>query len=476
MKINKKTIINVAIYIGLMVGIGLIPASEPITQVGMRVIGILTATIFAWCAMDLIWPSFVALVLVGLSGYSTVSGLFATAMSNTSIMLMFFLLLFGGVIATSDVGNALAMRIVNLKVAKGRPWLLTILLLLAAFIPALVIGGIPATIIIWSIIYGIAREVGIAPKSPWVVMVLFLSAFMANNAMNVLPFQISVVIALALARAVDPSAAIPYLSWLTFMFIFILALMFVCVLVSRFVFKPDMEKLKNYETKTDIPPYTFEQKAGLWLMGALVFFLLVPTLLPAGNFFVDTLNKIGNVGTVALIIVVALLIRHDGKPCFTFKDIAYQGIIWQMIIMCAAGITISGALLTPDTGVSTALSNLVGGLGSSLSGVAFAYILIALCLLSTNVFANNVIGMISVTMLFTLGPTMNIEPMMYLPMMLFAANCGFMFPSSSTPAAMLYGNTEWIDQKSIIKYSIMLIVVLLVCFLVIGVPLVQILF
>jgi len=68
MKINKKTIINVAIYIGLMVGIGLIPASEPITQVGMRVIGILTATIFAWCAMDLIWPSFVALVLVGLSG------------------------------------------------------------------------------------------------------------------------------------------------------------------------------------------------------------------------------------------------------------------------------------------------------------------------------------------------------------------------------------------------------------------------
>jgi sodium-dependent dicarboxylate transporter 2/3/5 len=473
---SKKDWINLLIYIVLMVVISLIPPSGPITALGMKVIAIMVATIYAWCSMDIIWPSFVALVLVGLSGFSSVNALYASAMSNNTLMQMFFLLLFGGVIASSGMGDALALRIINLKMAKGKPWLLTILIILAAFIPGLIIGGIPATLIVWSIIYSICEEVGLEKKSPWVVLVIFMTAFMGNNAMNVFPFQISVVAVTGFARAVDPTVSVPYGPWMIFVLIFTLATMAVCLLVYKLIFKPDLSKLKNYESKENIPPFTFEQKSALWLMLALVILLLIPNMLPKGNFVVDNMNRIGAVGIIALVVAASQFIVKDGKQCFPFKKVADNGIMWPMMIMSTTALTISSAMTSAESGVSAALTQFVSAATGGSGGVIFGFMILAIALLATNILANNVVGLITITILFTLAPSVGINPMIYFALLLFAGNCGYLFPSSSTPAAMLYGNLEWIGKGDIIKYSAVLIVIVLVMFAVLGIPLASVMF
>ena len=473
---NKRDIKNFVIYVAVMITIGMLPAPEPITPLGMRIIGIMTGTIWAWCTLDMIWPSFIALILVGVAGYSSVTELFASAMSNTTLMQMFFLLLFGGIITESGVGHALAIRIVNLKFASGKPWLLSFLIIMAAFIPGLIVGSTPAMIVVWSIIYSVCDEVGMKKRESWPVFILFMTAVESIRAMNVFPFQISVVAVLGFAQAVDPGVTIPYAPWIVFTLIYILLELLALMLVFRFVFKPDVSRLKKYKQEKHIDPFTVEQRWALRLLGVMVVLLMIPNMLPEGNLLVDTLSRIGTVGIIALVVSASLLISKDGKQMFPFNNIANKGLIWAMMVMSTSALTVSNAMTSEEAGVAVFLNNFVSGMTWIKGGSVFGFALLAVALIVTNVLANNIVGLITITILFTLAETMNVNPMTYFALLLISGNSGFMFPSSSSPAAMLYGNSEWISSKDIIKYSAVFILVVLVMFAIIGIPLASVIF
>ena len=58
-----KWYINVAISLSLMLFFRYIPAPEPMTQLGMTVIGIFAGAIYGWCTTNMIWPSIAALII-----------------------------------------------------------------------------------------------------------------------------------------------------------------------------------------------------------------------------------------------------------------------------------------------------------------------------------------------------------------------------------------------------------------------------
>ena len=83
----------------------MIPAIDPITPVGMKVVGIFLGVVYLWSTVDLIWPSMLALLMIALSGYTgDVTGYAAMKLvlkeafgNNTMVSLMFAMILFGGV-------------------------------------------------------------------------------------------------------------------------------------------------------------------------------------------------------------------------------------------------------------------------------------------------------------------------------------------------------------------------------------------
>ena len=75
---------------------------EPVTEVGMAVMGVFIGMVYLWSTMDSIWPSMLGLLLVGISGYvpelqgyAAVKDLFLNAFGTETVLVcMFGLILF----------------------------------------------------------------------------------------------------------------------------------------------------------------------------------------------------------------------------------------------------------------------------------------------------------------------------------------------------------------------------------------------
>ena len=56
--------LHLVIGFGLMFGFPLLSPIEPITEVGMYVLGAFLGMVYLWSALDSIWPSFVGLMVI----------------------------------------------------------------------------------------------------------------------------------------------------------------------------------------------------------------------------------------------------------------------------------------------------------------------------------------------------------------------------------------------------------------------------
>lgn len=74
---NIKYYIHSLITVGLMIVFYFIPPISTITPVGMKVLGVFLGLIYGWCFVEMLWPSILGLVMLGLSGYCTVTEAFS---------------------------------------------------------------------------------------------------------------------------------------------------------------------------------------------------------------------------------------------------------------------------------------------------------------------------------------------------------------------------------------------------------------
>ena len=65
-------VIHILISLAIMVCFKFVPAAEPLTPLGVEVIGIFLGMLYGWLiANDSFWPSIFGLLFLGLSSYST---------------------------------------------------------------------------------------------------------------------------------------------------------------------------------------------------------------------------------------------------------------------------------------------------------------------------------------------------------------------------------------------------------------------
>lgn len=73
MKQSKNTsyYVKSAIVVAIMVIFQFLPPVGQITELGMKVLGIYIALLYGWSAVNIVWPSFLALFFLAFSGYDT---------------------------------------------------------------------------------------------------------------------------------------------------------------------------------------------------------------------------------------------------------------------------------------------------------------------------------------------------------------------------------------------------------------------
>ena len=78
---KRKDTINFVIMLMLMFGIGLLSPFGQITPMGMKILGVFIGTLYGWLFLDFIVSSTIGLIVLGLSGYTTVMGAFQAGIS-----------------------------------------------------------------------------------------------------------------------------------------------------------------------------------------------------------------------------------------------------------------------------------------------------------------------------------------------------------------------------------------------------------
>jgi sodium-dependent dicarboxylate transporter 2/3/5 len=452
----------------------LIPGTGTVTALGMTILFIFIGALYGWITVGMGWPSIVALIMLGLTEYSgySVATVFTSAISNPVVQLLIWLFAFAAILTTSGLPEALVNRLVAAKFVKGKPWRLTIIIIMASFLASLCSGPFTGIIICWEFINAITKELNLTKNDKWPGMAICGVVFATSIGGTCLPFNGATVAGFGyLSAAAGTTMTYNYATYTVFALIFGLAIMAMYFVFCKFIIKPDMSMFSKNISIGEIKPFTMKQKIAVWSLVGLVVLTFIPSFLPTGG-LKTFINQFGTIGMVFVIICVTVFLKDkEGKTLFDLDEICKSGISFNMMFMMACAIVLGTALASADSGIQTFLVNTLQPMFSGMSPYLFMFLFLCASMLVTNLINNGVTCAIMIPLAYSLGTSFGINMAAITVLICFIANVGLLLPSSSAYGAMLRGKTEWISGKEFYKEILLFIMGTLIVTAVIGIPL-----
>lgn len=85
--------------IAMTFGIGrLAPPVDSISALGMEVLGIFAGALYGWIFIGFIWPSLFVMLVLGMTEYSTITGVFSAGFGDSSVLTIFFMFVFAKIL------------------------------------------------------------------------------------------------------------------------------------------------------------------------------------------------------------------------------------------------------------------------------------------------------------------------------------------------------------------------------------------
>lgn len=454
---TPKTYINIAISLAIMIIFRFIPAPAPITEMGMQIIGIFFAMIWAWITVDIAWSTLFYLVMLGATtDYDSVVNVVKSGLAHNGVLLAFFVMIFTSVFNVSGTSKFLAGRIVSMKIGKGRPYVLLILISAASFIVGAVVEPVPAIIMIWAIVYAMSDILGYKPGDSWPLIACMVAFFNIDRAYILFPFRSSSQAGVSLYTTLSGQEMpfFPYFLWALIVSVVGSALV---LLAIRFIIKPDMSRIreagKNVMVYEKASPY---QKYILVVTVLLTIALIIPNIMPSGWFITKILNSLGNHGIVMLGIVVLLAPNFKGGISF---EQMMSGVIWKVIFIMAGGIALATSMMSEGAGIIAFLTERLSPLFEGMSGFAFIAILFLIIAVLTQ-FCNSLAVLTAFTPIaygLAEGTGMLASGFMgplIVMVVTFASSMAIWTPAGCAPAAIIHGNREWIPAGKLRSFFI----------------------
>lgn len=452
-----------AITLGLMLGFGFLPPVMDITAEGMRVLGVFLGCIFAWVFGEIIWSSVLSLVILTLFGFGTMGSNFANAFGNQTVGLLFCCVIFCYAVQQSGLLTEIASYITSCRWAQKNIWsLIAAFFIASTILGMLVVNSLPAIIIMWTLFYEVADQLGLRPYEKLTSIMLIGIAITAFAGTVIMPYSAMAIIVKGYAVAFDPALNFSNMGYFAINFVICCLFIIALLLVLKYIVRPpvniQMIKREPYKIRFDQ-----KKKWVAFYLFILIFFMMVPSMLPSGNILHEIFaNSLGSFGVILLIPVLMALTRIDGEPLLDINDALKNGVPFPLAFLVAGAMNISGYLTTDSTGI---VPSLTGFLGPLIEGHAIIFVMIFFVvagLLLTN-FVNDVIAgaiIISIAAPFVLGGHGNL--VLFIALLVPAVNQGCFMPSGSPVGALMHGNSDWLRSKDVFKYVAVMELVLMV--------------
>lgn len=487
----KKNMSYIHYAIGLIImmifrfiPVGVLPN---VTEVGLQIMGIFLGTIYLWTTIDPTVSSLTAIIMIALSDFTTAGGALAACFGNATVVQMFFLMIFMGGLTNRKLTAYIGRWILTRKIIEGKPWVFTSAVLLGTYIMSVFIGAFAPIFLFWPILYGVFEDVGFKKEEKYPKLILIAVVVSALAGFPVPPYMSNGLALLGNYRGLLQN--FPTLQEMEgvlvsdasyFIGCFILGLLLIAsvVLIIKFVFRPNVEPLKNVTIemleRNPLPPMNKAQKTyGIFLV-LFVFLMLVPSLLP--NLPILSFFSANSLVIATILVMVLCLIKVEDGPVLKLNEVMGKDFAWPTFWLCTAAIYIGSVLTNETTGITPFLNTILSPIFSGMSGTIFTIVLLLVAIVLTNICNSLVIGMILQPVVLTYCVTAGVNPAPIITLLIFTvlltAACT---PAASPFAAMLFGNKEYLASSDVYKYATTFVLVEAAIILIIGIPFINLL-
>lgn len=459
--INYRLTFHITVFLAITFLVGKIPPVAPLTPYGMNVLGALIGVVYAWIFIDIIWPSMIGILAVGLLDIMPINTLFNKGFGNPTVIMMMFIFVFSAVLDSNGVTKWISMWFVSRKCVQGKPWLLTFSMLMAISVLGGLSSATPACVIGWSLMYGMFKFCGYEKLEGYPMMMIIGAVFASQLGMALIPFKSLPLVAISAYESLS-GAAVNYAVYMFASFSSCLLCLIAFVLIGKFVLRPDLSKLTDLDVNTLITEDEMKlsnvQKLLFGFLIALIVFMVLPGFLSKDLAVTVFFKKIGNTGVCVLLVALMAAIKIKGKPLCPWRTMVNEGVAWPIIFILAFVLPLSGPISAPESGITDFMLEFLNPLFGMGSNVNFL-ICIGIVGVALTQFINNTaisVALMPVVYSYCTANGMLAEQ----PVILITVACclAFLTPAASSTAAMLHGN-DWINTKAIWKTAPLLIII-----------------
>ena len=471
MEAKKVNIIHYIICAAFCLLFRFVPPFGGLTEMGVGIVGTFIGAVYGWIMIDMLWPSVLALVGIGLS--IGMNQMMVASFGSLTIVAMIVCMMAIGVAMKNGAFTWLAMKLLTNKAMAGRGWtILTVILLLAWLVGSF--NPIIMMMIFASFMISMFEQVGVKKDDKLVVIMFLAVAYQLMRGQILFPFMGTGLTYLMAYNNMFPNLPIPMGQYLTMMIIMGLVMLVVLLVLLKFVFRVDVSPLSNYKPQGEgVPPATKGQKYALILF--VVFMLANVVMIFAPGAIKHFLEQFGIVGIAMLMGAVVPLIKDEnGKSLGNLEELLSMA-NWGQIMMVGYIMVVSTQMMMPTTGISAFMANFIKPF-MALPPMVFIVVVMVFCLILTNVANNMLCAILCMPFLVNFGSMMGMNPVGMVCLMFIITEFALATPAASPVTGVAFSYTNWVSSNQMMKYGVLLSVILFVVFLIVGWPIANFVF
>ena len=468
--------IRVAIWLILSFAGWFLPPLGPVTAYGMKVLSIFTGLMFGWICLDLIYPSFLSVVLIALASGEAASTFFYAGFSSEIVVVIIVLTTFIAYANKVGLDNYIARKFIRIKFLQGRPWLFVTVFMILIYVLGLMVSIYPTIFLLWPVTYKICDEAGFERGGKFSSYMCFAITFICGLGMLSKPFSPWSLVGLnALNTFMGDGFQINYSLYTAYMFIVSMVTILGFLVVGKLM-GLDLSPLKDYKVPDEKVTLTHDQKIGAVFFIAYFALLYAPSLLPDGWAVTKLLNQMGLLGVGAILLVFLGVARKKGEKLCEVDKLAQNAVPWQIVFLMVSNAVIGAEISNEDAGLIAGIHAVFGPMVQGLSPVMFYIVLILLYGISTQFIHNVVLLAVFTPVALQFGTLVGANPITVTFIGIVMLSTALATAGASSRSGLVFANSEWIAPKWAYFLGIVSVIMVMIAYGLVGVPLANLMF
>ena len=452
---SLKKWINITITLFFMIGFGFLPPFSTLTPLGMKLLGIFIGVIYGYSTCEIIWPSFLAIVLFGLSGYfDNMSAAIGATIGCSQVFQIIVQQFICGAIVVYGFGKWFVRKTLSMKFFRGKPVLYTWCFMFIFMWACMVLSPTATYMLLYAIWTDIADSCGYEKNSSFRYYGFGAILVSLMLGVSMIPYK-SWQLALATSWSGIIGSSINLGAMLCATAIIGTTVVTAYVVLGAKLFKVDFKIMKEFDVKKLGEDSVILRPRAKRIM--LVYLALIVLSIFAGTFprhplavFLNnrlTISGLFCIGFIALLIIPSG--EGTGEAAISFKDIKHSdaSVSWPLILMVAVTIPLSSAMTNENAGIIPWLTSLFAPLFTGKSPLFILIFTIIVVEILTNVGSNIAMGNALIPVIAPFVLTSGVDPMFFGAALVYGTNMGILFPGSSEPASIYHGRVEIPDSR-----------------------------